>query len=131
MAWPRAHKDKYWANLFHIVPIKGLSDLQKTTAEYADAIVQRTLENARLSPSDIQWLITHQAGGLLKNWRELFGFDEKRHLHTFGEIGNSSMCNIPYTLMKAMDDGKFSRGDKILFFSPGSGVHLTSAIWKW
>lgn len=131
MAWPGAHKDKYWANLYHIIPAQGLPDMQKISTEYASEIVKQTIRSANLSQTDIQWLVTHHVGGFLKIWRELFGFDKEQHLNTYAEIGNSSMCNIPYTLMKAMDEGKFAAEDKILLFSPGTGVHLASAIWKW
>lgn len=131
MAWPRAHQKKYWANLFHFIIPKELPNMQRISTELALEAVEQTLKKADLSFSDIQWLVTHQAGELLSTWRNLFGVTRERHLDTFAEIGNSSMSNIPYTLMKAMEEGKFSAGDKVLLFTPGTGVHLTCGIWKW
>jgi 3-oxoacyl-[acyl-carrier-protein] synthase-3 len=131
MAWPKVDKDKYWARLFHCIPMKRLLELQKATSQDSAAEVHQMLKDAHLSMSDIQWVVTHQAGGLLKLWSELFGVGQRQHLHTFPEIGNCSMSNIPYTLMKAMDEGKFHPGDKVLLFGIGTGIHLISAIWRW
>ncbi|NUM35975.1 MAG: hypothetical protein HUU50_15635 [Candidatus Brocadiae bacterium] len=131
MAWQEAHKNKYWANFFHHAPIATIPDLQEAISKYPLDMVQRTLQKANLKIEDIQWLITHQAGGLLKMWRDLFGIKESSHLHTFSEVGNTSMCNIPYTLMKATEKKVFSQGDKILLVGLGSGMHIVVAIYKW
>ncbi len=131
MAWPLEHKDKYWANQFHFLRPQYMEELYGITRNVISKMVLEMMDKANLNGEKIEWLITHQPGEMAKDWRELFGFTEEKHLGTFKEIANCAMSNIPYTMMRAMDENKFSPGDKILLVTAGRGIHVALGIWEW
>jgi 3-oxoacyl-[acyl-carrier-protein] synthase III len=129
--WPQDHRDRYWANLFIGTDREFVPMLTECLRTDAPRTAERALAGADKCREDVDWLITHQAGGVMKLWREALGFDAQHHLDTFDDVGNSSMSNIPYTLLTTSESGVVSRGDLLLLLGAGSGMQFVSAVWKW
>lgn len=88
---------------------------------------------ARRDPKSVTWLVAHQASvGLLTRWAEALGIPPERCLHTFGETGNLSAVNIPMVLDHFVNrEPKIARGDTLLLFAPGAGMHLAAMLWRY
>jgi 3-oxoacyl-[acyl-carrier-protein] synthase-3 len=91
---------------------------------------KRLLDKNGLSPSDISWTITHQPGiNAILKWHEMVGIPVERNLNTFKLYGNMSAANIPVTLDHFIShDQKINRGDLILAFTAGAGIHCAAAL---
>lgn len=91
---------------------------------------QNLLDRNGLSSSDITWTITHQPGiNAICKWHEMLGIPIERNLNTFKLYGNMSAANIPVTLNHFItNDHKINRGDIILAFTAGAGIHCAAVL---
>jgi len=91
---------------------------------------QRLLDRNGLSPADITWTISHQPGiNAICKWHEMLGIPVERNLNTFKFYGNMSAANIPVTLNHFItSDHKIERGDIILAFTAGAGIHCAATL---
>lgn len=94
---------------------------------------RETIEAAGLAPEDIDWFIAHQPGErMLKIWAKALGIAPEKILHTYSERGNMSAVNIPTTLHEfTKTQPKIERGDRLLFFAPGAGLHVAAMCWRY
>ena len=83
-----------------------------------------------LCQSDVTWTITHQPGmNIIQKWHALLGLSTEHNLNTFNMYGNMSAANIPVTLDHFLNvDPKIQRGDIILAFTAGAGIHCVAAL---
>lgn len=88
------------------------------------------LKKNGLCQSDVTWTITHQPGmNIIQKWHDLLGIPTERNLNTFNLYGNMSAANIPVTLNHFLNvDTKIQRGDIILAFTAGAGIHCVAAL---
>lgn len=95
--------------------------------------VDRLLRAQGVAARDVDWLIAHQvSAGLLGVWCERLGIERERCLDTFGSMGNMSAVNIPMTLDQYVNrEPRISRGDTILMYAPGAGMHIGAMLWEY
>ena len=93
-------------------------------------VTQELLNRNGLRPNDITWTITHQPGiNAILKWHEMLSMPIERNLNTFQAYGNMSVANIPITLDHFLTvDPKIRRGDLILTFTAGAGIHCATAL---
>jgi 3-oxoacyl-[acyl-carrier-protein] synthase-3 len=95
-------------------------------------VVMEALKANNLQPSDIKWLVPHQA-----NKRIIDMMVEKLHLSkesaviTVENHGNTSAASIPLALTTAVEDGRIQRGDLILMEAMGGGFTWGAALVRW
>ena len=66
---------------------------------------------------------------IIQKWHDLLGIPTERNLNTFNLYGNMSAANIPVTLNHFLNvDAKIQRGDIILAFTAGAGIHCVAAL---
>lgn len=95
-------------------------------------VVQDVFEKTGFSGEDIDWFIPHQVGPtLLQIWSKQLGIDPSKLLHTYAETGNMSAVNVPHILDTYVRDGTIKRGDRLLLFAPGAGMHLAAMVWEY
>lgn len=94
---------------------------------------QKLLDRNGLSPRDVTWTITHQPGiNAISKWHELIGIPVERNLNTFDMYGNMSAANIPVTLNHFISiEHKINRGDLILAFTAGAGIHSAAVLLEY
>jgi 3-oxoacyl-[acyl-carrier-protein] synthase-3 len=96
--------------------------------------VARCLEQARMSPGDVNLLITHQPNQLfLKEWRDRIGIRPPRTHDTLERYGNLFQGSIPITLADALEQGRVRRGDIVALATFSNGGDFVSAMilsWK-
>lgn len=104
--------------------IDMLEEQIRKPIDVAKAIVIGTKHN-------IDRFIAHQAGiGMLEYWAGQAGVDKSILRHTFDKFANMMSANIPVSLDYWINKGDIARGNVILFFSPATGAHYISMLWK-
>jgi len=88
------------------------------------------MDKHQLTANDIKWSISHQPGmAAIKKWHEIAEIPLEKNLNTYSLYGNVSAANIPITLNHYTEvEPKIKRGDLILMFTAGSGVHPVAAL---
>lgn len=95
-------------------------------------VVDEALTANGLAPSDIDWLVPHQA-----NRRIIDGIGRKLKLAagkvvlTVDRHGNTSAASIPLALAEAVADGRIKRGDLVLMEAIGGGLTWGAALIRW
>ena len=86
-------------------------------------VIEEALNYNKLSPTDIDWLVPHQA-----NHRIIDSMARKMHLPIEKVIcciekhANTSAASVPLALSVGMNDGRISNGDLVLFEAIGGGL---------
>ncbi len=95
-------------------------------------IVAEALEANDMSPSDIDWLIPHQANiRIIEATARKLDIPAERVVVTIAEHGNTSAASVPLALDVAVRDGRVKRGDNILLEAFGGGFTWGSALIKY
>ncbi len=91
---------------------------------------QQLLDKNRLGKNDITWTFTHQPGvTAINKWHEGLDMPIKKNLNTFHLYGNMFAANIPVTLdYFLMVEPNIKRGDIILAFTAGAGIHCAASL---
>ena len=110
---------------------------------------KKLLQETQTDPMTVDWMIAHQPGTRLpKIWARALGIPSDRILSTYENCANMSAVNIPMTLTRyaggsvvtggsdpfaGQREGEptIRRGQKLLFFAPGAGLHVAAMLWTW
>jgi 3-oxoacyl-[acyl-carrier-protein] synthase-3 len=96
------------------------------------AIAKETLSVNSVQPSDIAWLIPHQANlRIIAAAAKKLGLPMERVVVTVDEHANTSSASIPMALDVAVRDGRIQRGDLLLFEAFGAGFTWGSALVRY
>lgn len=92
---------------------------------------QELLNRSGLKATDVTWTLTHQPGiPAIQKWHEALDIDISRNLSTFSLYGNMSAANIPVNLHYYLTiNSKIKRGDIILAFTAGAGIHCAATLF--
>jgi len=94
----------------------------KLAVTVLEEVAGEVLDAAQMSPSDIDWLIPHQANiRIMKSTARKLGLPIERMVVTVDEHGNTSAASIPLALDIAVRDGRIKPGDNILMEGVGGG----------
>ena len=86
------------------------------------SIVDEVLLDTHLKPSDIDWVVPHQANRrILEGVAKKTGIDEDKIVMTLAQHGNTSAASIPLAFDAALKDGRIKRGQMILMEAMGGG----------
>lgn len=95
-------------------------------------IVSEALEANDMQPSDIDWLIPHQANiRIIEATSRKLDIPEDRVVVTIAEHGNTSAASVPLALDVAVRDGRVQRGHNILLEAFGGGFTWGSALIRY
>ena len=76
----------------------------------------------RCRPSDIDWLIPHQANiRIMNGTAKKLGLPLEKMVVTVNEHGNTSAASIPLALDQAVRDGRIKPGQNVLMEGVGGG----------
>lgn len=108
------------------------SEVFKVAVRTLRRIVYEALEANDMSPSDIDWLIPHQANiRIIEATAAKLDIPADRVVVTIAEHGNTSAASVPLALDVAVRDGRVKRGDNILLEAFGGGFTWGSALIKY
>ena len=95
-------------------------------------IAGETLAANGLVPSDIDWLVPHQAHErIIRATAKKLGLPMEKVVQTVAAHGNTSAASIPLALDVAVRDGRVRRGDTLLLEGFGGGFTWGSALIEW
>jgi len=91
--------------------------------------IQSILAKNKLTIDDIDLFIFHQASGVaLDSLIRLLGIKPEKTYQNIREVGNTVSASIPIALKEVLENGKVSRGDKVLLSGFGVGLSWGTAI---
>jgi len=95
-------------------------------------VIHECLEKNNLKLSDIDMLIPHQANlRITQMVQKKLGLNDNQVYSNIHKYGNTTAASIPIALSEAINEGKISKGDYVVFASFGSGFTWASSIMKW
>lgn len=90
------------------------------------------LEKAHLAKSDLDFLIPHQANRrIIDAAAKYLGMPPEKVVVNIQEYGNTSAASIPMALSEALDQGRISAGNAIVFVGFGGGLSWGAVTWRW
>ncbi len=96
------------------------------------AIVEEALDANGLQPSDIDWLVPHQANKrILDGTARKLGLPSEKMVVTVDRHANTSAASIPLALDEAVKDGRIKRGDLVLMEAMGGGLTWGAGLVRW
>jgi len=94
----------------------------KFAVKVLDEVARETLALCGLTPSDIDWLIPHQANvRILEATARKLGIDLSKLVVTVDRHGNTSAASVPLALDVAIRDGRIKPGHKVMLQGVGGG----------
>jgi len=94
----------------------------KFAVKVLDEVARETLALCGLTPSDIDWLIPHQANvRILEATAKKLGIDPSKLVVTVDLHGNTSAASVPLALDVAIRDGRIKPGHKVMLQGVGGG----------
>lgn len=96
------------------------------------AVVQEAIDENGLQPSDIDWLVPHQANiRIIESTAKKLKMPMGRVVTTVDHHGNTSAASIPLALDEAVSDGRIKRGEMLLMEAMGGGLTWGSALVRY
>jgi 3-oxoacyl-[acyl-carrier-protein] synthase-3 len=94
----------------------------KLAVSVLEQVATEALDAAQMKPSDIDWLIPHQANiRIMKSTAKKLRLPEEKMVVTVDQHGNTSAASIPLALDQAVRDGRVKPGDNVLMEGVGGG----------
>lgn len=91
--------------------------------------IMKCLNEANLKPSDIDYLIPHQANlRIIEGLQKRLEFNDDKVIVNIEEYGNTSAASIPVALSEAISLGKIKTPSKAILCAFGAGMAYGSAI---
>jgi len=90
------------------------------------------LQRNGLSTKDVSLLIPHQANRrIITATAERLGLDCNRVVINIDRFGNTTAGTIPLATRDAIEAGRLSKGDLVLFAAVGAGYTVGASLWRW
>ena len=94
----------------------------KLAVRVLDEVARETLALCNMQPTDVDWLIPHQANvRILDATAKRLGIDPAKVIVTVDRHANTSAASVPLALDVAVRDGRIKRGDQVLLEGVGGG----------
>jgi len=95
-------------------------------------VVSEALEEADLTPDDVDWLLLHQANiRIMDVVAKRLKIPKEKIITNLASYGNTSAGSIPIALSEAVRSGQVKKGDVIACAGFGAGLSWGSAIMRW
>jgi 3-oxoacyl-[acyl-carrier-protein] synthase-3 len=93
---------------------------------------QKSLAHAGVTIDDIAVVIPHQANiRIIEAACSRLGAPMERTITVLDHTGNTSAASVPLALAAALDAGRVTDGDLVLFVGFGAGMTSASAVVRW
>ena len=96
------------------------------------SILKDILEENKLVPEDLDWLIPHQANiRILESTAKKVGLPPAKVVVTLDRHANTSAASIPLALTEAVGDGRVKPGNLLAFEAMGGGFTWGASLVRW
>ena len=110
------------------VRMKG-NEVFRHAVEKLSASLDAALSRSSLTPSDIDWLVPHQANvRIIDSMQKKLKMDTDKVIRTVAYHANTSAASIPLALHQAVSEGKIKPGHVIAFEAIGGGLTWGAAL---
>ena len=114
----------------HLV-MKGNEVFRHAVAKLAGAVTE-ALEANGLAPSDVDWLVPHQANQrIIDAIGKRLALPAERVVVTVDRHANTSAASIPLALAEAVGDGRIKQGQLVLLEAIGGGLTWGASVIRW
>jgi 3-oxoacyl-[acyl-carrier-protein] synthase III len=104
----------------------------KFAVKVLEEVAEEALAANRLSTSELDWLIPHQANiRIIQATAKKLGLSMGKVVTTVERHANTSAASIPLALDEAVRDGRIRHGQHVLLAGVGGGFTWGSALIKW
>jgi 3-oxoacyl-[acyl-carrier-protein] synthase-3 len=104
----------------------------KFAVKVLEEVAEEALAANRLSTSELDWLIPHQANiRIIQATAKKLGLSMEKVVATVERHANTSAASIPLALDEAVRDGRIRHGQHVLLAGVGGGFTWGSALIKW
>ena len=87
---------------------------------------------AGVGAEEIALFIPHQANQrIMEAIADRVGIAAERIVSVIDRTGNTSSASIPLALVDAVEQGRLTPGDVVLFAGFGAGMTWSSVVWRW
>ena len=115
----------------HTIHMNGKAVFKVAVQTIVPAILH-TLNKVDLTPSDIHYLIPHQANmRIIEYAREKLGLQPEQVCTNIQRYGNTSAASIPITLDEAVRDGRIQEESLVVLAGFGAGFTWGVNVLKW
>lgn len=115
----------------HYVHMNG-REIFKAAVRAMTKSSQKVMEQAGIKPSDVNWLIPHQANvRIIESVGGQLGIPAERVIMNIQKTGNTSSASIPIAFDEAVRDGRIKRGDLVLQTAFGGGLTYGSVLFRY
>ena len=93
------------------------------------SVMHEVLEQAELEPTDIDWVVPHQANArIIDATVKKLGLPAERVVLTVSEHANTSAASVPLALDVAVRDGRIKAGDVVVLEAMGGGFTWGASV---
>ncbi len=118
-------------NRDHFLKMQGREVFKHAVVGMQEAAV-KAVENAGITPEQIDWLVAHQANKrIIDATRERLGLPEEKVYINIDRYGNTSSASIPIALNEMYEKGLLKRGQIIVLDAFGAGFIYGALVIKW
>ena len=104
----------------------------KIAVNVLEQVAEEAMQANRMSPSDIDWLVPHQANiRIIEATAKKLSLSMDRVVVTVDKHGNTSAASIPLALDQAAREGRFREGETLLLEGVGGGLTWGAVLLKW
>ena len=105
----------------------------KVAVHTLSSLVATTSEKADMEPSELDWLVPHQANvRIIQATARKLGLNvEQQVILTLNRHGNTSAASVPLALDEGIRSGKIKRGQLLLLEAFGGGFTWGSALVRY
>ena len=95
-------------------------------------MTQRILERNKLTGSDIDCFIAHQANRrIIMATADRLKMPEDKVIVNIDRFGNTTAGTIPLAMQTALENGKLKKGNTVLLAAVGAGFTSGATLLKW
>ncbi len=92
-------------------------------------IIDDVLDGTGISPSDIDWLVPHQANKrIIDSMAKKLSLPYEKVIITVDKHANTSAASVPLALAEGLNDGRIKKGDLVLMEALGGGLTWGAAL---
>ena len=115
----------------HFIHMNG-NEVFKFAIQIMGKTAKKALDNAGLTPSDVDLLVPHQANiRIILSAAKRLKMPMEKVLVNVNKYGNTSAASIPIASCEAEKENRLKKGDTVLLVGFGAGLTWSSIALKW
>ncbi len=115
----------------HFIKMKG-NETFKMAVRSIEEVCREVLDQAGLTPDDVDWFIPHQANArIISAVGKRLGMNDERCYINIERYGNTSSGSIPIALDEVVRAGRVREGQIVLMAAFGAGITWAASVARW